>query len=80
MDDDGFDVQLYEDALVIEGERHVDACESGGFYHAAELRQGRFHVEITLPVDVDPDGVHVAYERGILRVELPKARPPASGR
>ena len=80
MDDDGFDVQLYEDALVIEGERHVDACESGGFYHAAELRQGKFHVEITLPVDVDPDGVQVAYERGILRVELPKARQSPSGR
>ena len=73
MDDDSFDVQLYEDALVIEGERHVDACAQGGFYHAAELRQGRFHVEITLPLDVDPDGVEVTYERGILRVELPKA-------
>src|SRR6185436_11048921 len=62
MDDDAFDVQLYEDALVVEGERHVDACAAGGFYHAAELRQGRFHVEVTLPEDVDPDRVQVTYE------------------
>ena len=80
MDDDGFDVQLYEDALVIEGERHVDAGEAGGFYHAAELRQGKFHVEITLPVDVDQERVKVAYERGILRIDLPKANVGSDGR
>jgi HSP20 family protein len=73
LDEDDIDVGLYEDALVIEGERRVDMCGEDGFYHAAEIRQGPFHVEVSIPVPIDPDGVEATYEGGLLRVELPKA-------
>ena len=72
LDEDAIDVELYEDALVIEGMRRIDACGPNGSYLAAEIRQGRFHVEVDLPTAVDSEGVNATYERGLLRVELSK--------
>jgi HSP20 family protein len=74
LDEDAVEINLYEDALVIEGERRFEPCAEGGVYHTAEIRQGRFHLEVALPGGVDQEAVLAAYDRGLLRVELPKAR------
>jgi HSP20 family protein len=76
LDEDGIDVELYEDALVIEGDRRIDACGPDGSYLAAEIRQGRFHVEVALPGRVETESVEATYDRGLLRVELFKAGRP----
>ena len=73
LDETGIDVELYQDALVIEGERRIDACGPDGSYLAAEIRQGRFHVEVALSSSIDPESVEATYDRGLLRVELFKS-------
>jgi HSP20 family protein len=73
LDEDAIDVEVYQDAVVVEGERRIDSCGPDGSYLAAEIRQGRFHVEVALPTLVDADRVQATYERGLLRVELTKA-------
>jgi HSP20 family protein len=75
LDESGIDVELYEDALVIEGERRIDACGPDGSYLAAEIRQGRFHVVVALPSRVETGDVEATYDRGLLRVELSKTGP-----
>jgi HSP20 family protein len=79
LDEEGIDVGLYDDALVVEGERRVAACGPDGFYHAAEIRQGRFHVEVALPSGIDADAVQATYESGLLHIELPKPRRAVGG-
>jgi HSP20 family protein len=74
VDEDDFDVQLFEDALVVEGHRRLPACQEGAVYHAASIPQGPFQVELPLPAPVDPERVEASYERGLLRVTLPKRR------
>lgn len=69
--DDDIDVAVFEDAVVVEGERHLP-CEEGGVFHAAAIRQGPFRVEIGLPAAVDPDRAAAHHEGGLLRVVLPK--------
>ncbi len=66
------EVLLFEDALVIEGKRTLPITEEG-LYHAAGIRQGPFRVEVSLPVPIDGDRVEASYDRGLLRVRLPKA-------
>jgi HSP20 family protein len=66
------DVQLYADALVVEGERPARA-PAGGVSHSAEIRHGPFRLEVALPGDVDPEGVDAGYEQGLLQITLPKA-------
>jgi HSP20 family protein len=63
---------LFEDALVIEGCRNLPVTDEG-VYHAAGIRQGPFRVEVSLPVEIDWDGVEASYDRGLLRVHVPKA-------
>jgi len=63
---------LFEDALVIEGCRNFPVIDEG-VYHAAGIRQGPFRVEVSLPVEIDWDRVEASYERGLLRVQVPKA-------
>ena len=67
-----FEVQLFEDVLVVEGHRRLPACADGAVYHAAGISQGPFHVEVALPSAVDADRVEARYDRGLLRITLPK--------
>lgn len=72
VDQDALDVLLYEDALVVEGQRHLTASEPSGVYHQAEVKQGPFRLELALPAAVDLDGIDARYERGLLRITFPK--------
>ncbi|HEY3078598.1 MAG TPA: Hsp20/alpha crystallin family protein [Chloroflexota bacterium] len=64
---------LYEDAVVICGERRVPPTDEPGFYHTAEIRQGPFRLELPLPAAVDPERVEGGYDQGLLRLTLAKA-------
>jgi len=66
------DVQLFEDTLIIEGQRTPPASLSGGRYHAAEIPRGRFRLMLALPAVVDPDSSEGRFEVGQLVLTLPK--------
>lgn len=74
VQDDDIEVSLFADALVVEGERRLEACGTEGRYDRVEIREGPFRVEMGLPFPVDGDRVEAAYERGLLRVTLPRAQ------
>src|SRR5256885_1014094 len=48
VDHDQLDVLLFEDALIVEGERRLPAHAAGG-YHAAQIRQGPGPPEVPPP-------------------------------
>jgi HSP20 family protein len=72
IDEEAVEVTVFEDALVVEGVRHMRG-EDATRYHTASIRQGPFRLEVALPMIVVPDGVKAVYERGMLRIQLPKA-------
>lgn len=72
VDEDDVEVQLFEDAVVVEGHRRLPACEEAAVYHAASIRQGPFRLEVPLPAPVDPERVEARYDRGMLRITLAK--------
>lgn len=72
VDEDDVEVQLFEDAVVVEGHRRLPACEEAVVYHAASIRQGPFRLEVPLPAPVDPERVEARYDRGMLRITLAK--------
>jgi HSP20 family protein len=72
LEEDAIEVQLFDDAIVIEGERRLAQCEEGAVFHAAGVRQGPFRLELPLPRPIDPDAVDARYERGLLRITLRK--------
>jgi HSP20 family molecular chaperone IbpA len=74
VDEDDFEVQLFDDVLVVTGHRQLPVRDGGAVYHEAGIRQGPFQVALPLPAPVVPDGVEAHYERGLLRITLPKGR------
>jgi HSP20 family protein len=72
VDEEDFEVQLFEDALVVEGSRRLPSCHAEAVYQAAGIRQGPFHLEMPLTAPVDPERVEARYDRGLLRITLRK--------
>ena len=71
VEEDDFEMQLFEDALVVEGRRQLPSCENAT-YHAAGIRRGPFRVELPLPAPVDAERVVARYDGGLLHITLPK--------
>jgi len=65
-----------ERTLVVQGERDRPKAD-GRVYQQVEIEYGAFHRQIRLGEDVDPDGAHAKYDRGILTITLPVAEKPA---
>jgi HSP20 family molecular chaperone IbpA len=73
VDEDDVEIQLFDDVLVIEG-RRPPAQRGAVRYHAANIRHGPFRLHVALPAPVDAERVEARYERGLLRVTLPRRR------
>jgi HSP20 family protein len=74
MREEDIDVTLYEDALVVSGQRLDDhEHDEKLYYHEAQIRYGPFRVEVFIPTSIDRGAVEARYENGFLWVDLPKA-------
>ncbi len=70
---DEVDLLFYDDAVVIEGQRRLPPPPVDARYHAAQVRQGPFRLEVPLPFPVDHDATRARYEAGLLYLEFPRA-------
>jgi HSP20 family protein len=70
--DDDFELQLFEDALVVEGRRQLPSGDVGAVYQSVGIRQGPFRLEVPLSAPVDAKRVAARSDRGLLRITLPK--------
>ncbi len=66
------DISLLGDQLTLSGKREVSAPESATILRS-ERRSQEFTRSITLPGDVDQEGVTASLRNGVLTIELPKS-------
>ena len=59
--DEDFEIQLFANALVVEGVRRLPSAREDAVYHAAGIRQGPFRVELPLPAGGLPQLAIVRY-------------------
>ena len=71
VDEKDVEVLLSGDTLTIKGEEKE---EKGQNHHRVERHYGSFNRVVTLPTDVLTDKVEATFEKGILKVTLPKAK------
>jgi HSP20 family protein len=79
VDPERVSVSTAEGALVISGERDRADC-SGGTYQQMEIEYGSFQRVVQLPNDADASQAEATYEKGLLRIVIPIARPEARPR
>jgi HSP20 family protein len=67
------DIQATGKNLSISGERKIQAEKGDVRYHRREREAGKFSRVISLPGDIEPEGVKASLADGILAVKVPKA-------
>jgi HSP20 family protein len=74
--EDEYEVLLYPEHLVVQGQRPWRQLGEAARLHRAEIRYGPFHAAVRLPGrgSIDIDLIEVEYQDGLLRIHLPKVR------
>ncbi len=70
---DDLNIEAAGNNLSISGERKIAAEKEEVRYHRREREAGKFSRAITLPDDIDPDGIRASLSNGILKLSVPKA-------
>lgn len=71
-------VEVSDGALSISGEKRAESETKSGDYLVSERSYGSFRRRLTLPGDVDPDGIEAKYRHGVLRLTLKKDKHAVS--
>lgn len=72
MDDKDIELTVEDGMLHLSGRKREDSERKDKGFLLAERRYGAFDRRVSLPTDVDPDGVRARYADGVLTVTLPK--------
>lgn len=78
--EEDIDVRVEDGQLTIKGERKFEHEEKKENYHRVERRYGSFQRTFALPDTVDAEHVNAKYDKGVLKVTLPKAEKPKNAR
>ena len=69
---DDLEITVHQNTLTLKGRREAEAKEPDAAFHRRERAYGTFGRTITLPYNVDPDGVKASASNGILSIGLPR--------
>src|ERR1700741_1029156 len=72
IDEKDIDVRIENNVLTVHGERKFEKEEKEENYRRVERQYGSFPRPFTLPTTVDAEKVQADYEKGILKIVLPK--------
>jgi len=73
-------IEVADDALVIQGERRDDRDQDRGGFHVTERRYGRFYRAVPLPEGAKTDAVSARFNNGILEIDVPVDQQRQSSR
>ncbi|MFZ0958117.1 MAG: Hsp20/alpha crystallin family protein [Candidatus Sulfotelmatobacter sp.] len=72
IDEKDIDVRLENNTLTVHGERKIEKEEKEENYRRVERHYGSFTRTFTLPTTVDAEKVAATYDKGVLKITLPK--------
>lgn len=72
LDDKDVNLTLQDGILSITGEKKFEQSEEKDNFHVMERRYGSFQRMLRLPDTVDEEKVEAKFEKGVLKVTLPK--------
>ena len=72
IDEKDIDVRIENNVLTVHGERKIENEEKQENYRRVERQYGSFTRTFTLPNTVDAEKVAADYDKGVLRISLPK--------
>lgn len=79
MGEDDVELRLEGDLLSLSGEKRSERAETQGGMHMSERSYGRFQRAFRLPFRPMPDQVRAEFDKGILKITLPKPQEQSGG-
>ena len=67
------EVSVAGKSVSLRGSRQAEPAGAGETYHRRERWSGQFSKTVELPFNIEADGVEARFQKGVLRVTLPKA-------
>lgn len=75
MSKEDIGIEVSDEAVVISGEKRFESENSQGRWRVMQCAYGSFRRVVPLPAAVKTDEARASYKNGVLRVDLPKAKP-----
>ena len=73
IEEEGIEITVYPNAIVVAGQRIDDSdCDEATYYHEAQIRYGPFRADAYLSTPIQPEMTSAAYQNGFLRITLPR--------
>lgn len=72
VDEKDIDISVADDMLTISGEKKSEFERKEGDRYRFERSFGRFSRSVTLPFKIDADKVEAKFDRGVLKLTIPK--------
>jgi len=72
LDDKNVEVKLSNGTLTVSGEKKEEKEEKKEGYYFSERRYGSFQRAFRIPEGVDTDKIEASFEKGVLKIRLPK--------
>src|SRR6266436_3064189 len=72
VDEKDIDVRIENNTLTVHGERKIEKEEKEENYRRVERQYGSFTRTFNLPTTVDAEKVSANYDKGVLKISLPK--------
>src|SRR6202046_2717395 len=72
IDEKDINVRIENNTLTVHGERKIEKEEKEENYRRVERHYGAFTRTFTLPTTVDSEKVAATYDKGVLKIDLPK--------
>ncbi|WP_114389614.1 Hsp20/alpha crystallin family protein [Notoacmeibacter marinus] len=72
LDEADIDVSLSGDMLTVRGEKKTERATAEKGYYLSERSYGSFQRTIPLPAGIDGDSADASFDRGVLKITLPK--------
>ncbi|OGL43573.1 MAG: hypothetical protein A2161_21490 [Candidatus Schekmanbacteria bacterium RBG_13_48_7] len=73
IDPKNIDITVSGDRLIIKGEKKKETEEKDAHFHKIERSYGSFARQITLPAPIQEEKISADYDKGVLRVTIPKS-------
>jgi HSP20 family protein len=72
LDKKHLQIEAKENTIRISGQKSIDYAE-GTSIHRRERVSGNFDRTLSIPVNIDPDGIRAEYRDGVLALFIPRA-------
>jgi HSP20 family protein len=74
IDAKSVEISVAGKSVSLRGSRKPEPEKEGETYHRRERWYGQFSKTVELPFNIEADGVEARFQKGVLRVTLPKAQ------